>query len=54
MAFENPSREEIKNILEQVGNIAVVGFWCEIRIMIQYIILSGIHIMYICLEYDMV
>jgi predicted CoA-binding protein len=25
MAFENPSREEIKNILEQVGNIAVVG-----------------------------
>ncbi|WP_342418510.1 CoA-binding protein [Paenibacillus sp. FSL H8-0168] len=25
MAFENPSREEIKSILEQVGNIAVVG-----------------------------
>lgn len=25
MAFENPSREEIKTILEQVGNIAVVG-----------------------------
>ncbi|MET3210858.1 UNVERIFIED_CONTAM: putative CoA-binding protein [Paenibacillus sp. PvR008] len=25
MAFENPSREEIKRILEQVGNIAVVG-----------------------------
>ncbi|MDO7905288.1 CoA-binding protein [Paenibacillus sp. JX-17] len=25
MAFENPSREEIKNILEQAGNIAVVG-----------------------------
>ncbi len=25
MAFENPSREEIKTILEQTGNIAVVG-----------------------------
>lgn len=25
MAFDNPSREEIKTILEQVGNIAVVG-----------------------------
>ncbi|MDP4096861.1 CoA-binding protein [Paenibacillus sp. P96] len=25
MAFENPSRDEIKRILEQVGNIAVVG-----------------------------
>ncbi|WP_328800238.1 CoA-binding protein [Paenibacillus sp. LX16] len=25
MAFENPSREEIKTILEQVGSIAVVG-----------------------------
>ncbi|ALP38499.1 CoA-binding protein [Paenibacillus sp. IHB B 3084] len=25
MAFANPSREEIKSILEQVGNIAVVG-----------------------------
>ncbi|MDY8047512.1 CoA-binding protein [Paenibacillus sp. S33] len=25
MAFENPAREEIKSILEQVGNIAVVG-----------------------------
>lgn len=25
MAFENPSREEIKEILEQAGNIAVVG-----------------------------
>lgn len=25
MAFENPSREEIKSILENAGNIAVVG-----------------------------
>lgn len=25
MAFENPSREEIKKILEHAGNIAVVG-----------------------------
>ncbi|AZK46955.1 CoA-binding protein [Paenibacillus lentus] len=25
MAFENPSREEIKEILENAGNIAVVG-----------------------------
>ncbi|GAA0135804.1 CoA-binding protein [Paenibacillus sp. YSY-4.3] len=25
MAFENPSREEIKEILEHAGNIAVVG-----------------------------
>lgn len=25
MAFENPTREEIKEILEQAGNIAVVG-----------------------------
>lgn len=25
MAFENPSREEIKEILEKAGNIAVVG-----------------------------
>lgn len=25
MAFENPSREEIKQILENAGNIAVVG-----------------------------
>lgn len=25
MAFENPTREEIKGILEQAGNIAVVG-----------------------------
>ncbi|MNJ32948.1 hypothetical protein D3C77_276260 [compost metagenome] len=25
MAFENPSREEIKEILQQAGNIAVVG-----------------------------
>lgn len=25
MAFENPAREEIKTILEQTGNIAVVG-----------------------------
>ncbi len=28
----------------------VEGFWCEMRNMVKYIILSEIHIMYVCLD----